>query len=172
MKVEGLADFEKALTRYEQISSKTREEVLEHRARNLAYALHREAVKVGRSARRKIKALPLNRIKVHSGKPRSNRKEQARRMFAAGFVATGWIPSIKAFRHAGGVNTLADVSDPNGYVRNRAKQGFIELVNAQPGSAQAHDKHSIIEKALRRQTADMERYFARKAARDVERAWG
>jgi hypothetical protein len=166
----GLAEFETALQRYESMSSKTRDEVLEHRGRNFAYALHREAARVGRATKRRIKKFPASKMRVRGGEKRSKRQEKARRMFAAGYVAAGWIPSIKAFRSFGGINTVANVENPHGYVR-RGKI-YVELVNAQRGAVEADKKWDISGKAYRNQERDMQRYFQRQADKDLNRAWG
>lgn len=159
------------MQKYEAMSSKTREEVLEHRGRNFAYALHSQAARVGRATKRRIMKVRASNMRVRGGDKRSKRQEKARRIFAAGFVAAGWIPSIKAFRSSGGINTVAKVDAPAGYVNKQYRRGFVELVNAQPGASAADQKWDISGKAYRGQERDMQRYFQRKANKDLERAW-
>lgn len=163
----GLREFEQALSKYEAVSSKTRSEVLEHRARNLAFALHAASARVARATKRRILKVPASRMRVHGNDKRSQRQEKARRMFAAGFVATGYIPALRQFVSSGGVNTVADVGNPKGGVRRG--RDYIEIYNAQPGAIEAERKWAIESKALRGQVRDMERYLARKMRRDAER---
>jgi hypothetical protein len=170
-KTDGMREFQEALQLYERLSSKTREQVLEHRGRNFAFALHSQAARVGRATKRRIQKVRASRMRVRGGDKRSKRQEKARRMFAAGFVAAGWLPAIKAFKTGGGVNTVADVDNPKGYVNKQYRRGFVEMVNAQPGAAAADEKWNISGKAVRGQERDMQRYFQRKADRDLGRAW-
>lgn len=170
LKTTGLRDFTDALNDYERVSSKTREEVLEHRARNMAYALFREAQKVGRATARKIKQTSARNMKVRSGE-RTQAQEKARRIFAAGFVASGWIPAIKRFASRGSLRPMADVKNPQGGVSINLRAGYIELVNSTPGADEAEAKHDISGRALRGQAEDMRRYMQRKADKDLERSW-
>lgn len=169
-KTTGLREFEQALSKYEAASSKTRDEVLEHRARNLAFALHAASARVARATKKRIMKTPANRMRVRGGDKRSKRQEKARRMFAAGFVAAGYIPAIRSLKSFGSVNTVADVGNPKGGVR-RGKD-YIEIYNAQPGAVEAEKKWDIEAKALRGQVRDMERYMARKMRKDAERFGG
>ena len=166
----GLEDFQKALRKYETVSSKTREQVLEHRARNFAFALHREANRVGRNTKRKIQRKPASRMKVRSGR-RTKAQEKARRIFAAGYVATGFLPALRRLRGRGSVRTLADVSNPDGSVVVNRRGLTIDIINAQPGIYEADQKHGISDRAHRNQERDMQRYFQRQANRDLERSW-
>lgn len=170
VKTTGLQEFEDALNEYEAVSSKTRAEVLEHRAKNLAFALYREAIKVGRQTMRTVRQTTARKMKVRTGE-RTQRQEKARRIFASGFVASGWLPSLKRFRSSGSVTALADVRSPQGKVVVNTRAGFIELINSTPGATDAEDKHGISDKALRGQAEDMRRYLQAKADRDIERAW-
>jgi len=170
VKTTGLREFEDALNEYEAVSSKTREEVLDHRAKNLAFALYRESIKVGRDAMRAIRQVSATRMRVKTGE-RTQRQEKARRIFAAGFVASGWIPSIKRFRSSGSVRALAAVESPQGSVVVNHRAGYIELINSTPGAAEADARHAISDKALRGQAEDMRKYLQRKADQDIERAW-
>lgn len=168
---DGMKDFQRTLKKYELASSKTRREVLDHRGQNFAHALFREANKVGRAAMKKIKALPLRRIKSHNDPNRSVRKEKARRIFAAGFVASGWIPAIKFFRQRGSLRTINTVDSPQGRVVTNYRKGEVTLINSTPGAAVADEKHGISDKAYRHQEQDMARYLERQAAKDLERSW-
>ena len=170
-KTSGLGEFKSALREYELASSKTRVEVLEHRARNFAFALYREALKVGRATVGRIKAIPASNMKVRHNADRTQKQEKARRIFAAGFVASGWIPSIKSFLSSGSVRTLAKVDYPRGSVVINHGAGFIDLINSTPGASEAEDRHGITDKAARNQAEDMRRYLQRKADKDLERAW-
>ena len=167
----GLDEFQQALRKYELLSSKTREEVLEHRGRNFAFALHREAAKVGRATKKRIRKIPASRMRVRNGDKRSQRQEKARRIFAAGFVAAGWIPAIRAFRQRGGVNTVADVDNPKGRAVKQFRKNTVILVNAQPGAMKADKLHDISDKAFRNQTRDMQRFFQKRMNKDLGRAW-
>ena len=170
IKTSGLDEFRDALLDYEAASSKTREEVLEHRARSLAFALYREAIKVGREAVKKIKATEPSRMRIRQGN-RTRNQEKARRIFAAGFVASGWLPSIKRFRSSGSVSALAVVKSPQGSVNVNRRENYIELINSTPGATDAEAKHGISDKALRGQAEDMRKYLQRKADEDIGRAW-
>jgi hypothetical protein len=170
VKTTGLEDFEKALREYELISSKTREEVLRHRAGRLAFALHRAALEVGRAAMQKIRQISPRRMRVRTG-DRTQRQEKARRIFAAGFVASGWLPAIRAFRSSGSVRALAKVGTPQGGVVLNIRAGHIDLVNSTPGAAEADAKHGISDRALRNQAEDMRKYLQARADRDLDRAW-
>jgi len=171
LKTTGLDEFQKAIFEYEAASKKTRAEVLEHRARNLAFALHREAQKVGRAAKAKIKQVESSRMRVFPVRARTRAQEKARRIFAAGYVASGWIPSLKKFRESGSVNVLANVSSPQGSVVINHRAGFIDLINSTPGAAEAEAKHAISDKALRGQAEDMRKYLDRKDRENLGRFW-
>jgi len=170
MKIEttGLQDFQKALKAYELASSKTREEVLRHRARNFAFALFREYQKAGAQAKRSIKALPAKVMKVRTGN-RSRAQEKARRIFAAGFVATGWIPALQKIAGKGTLRALANVKSPQGRVV--FGKDYIEIINSTPGAAEADAKHGLTDRAFRNQAEDMEKYLRRKAEKDLERSF-
>jgi hypothetical protein len=170
LKTTGLDEFTDALLDYEAASSKTRAEVLEHRARNLSFALYREAIKVGREAMRTIKTISARKMKIRQG-TRTQKQEKARRIFSAGFVASGWLPSIKRFRSSGSVNALAVVKSPQGGVNVNRRENYIELVNSTPGAVEAEAKHGISDKALRGQAEDMRKYLQAKADGDIARAW-
>lgn len=170
VKTTGLEEFEKALNEYEAVSSKTRAEVLDHRARNLAFALYRESLKVGRDSMRAIRQVSARKMRVRTGS-RTQRQEKARRIFAAGFVASGWIPSIKRFRSSGSVRALAAVDSPQGSVVVNYSAGYIELINSTPGAVEADAKHGISDKAFRGQAEDMRRYLQKKADEDIGRIW-
>lgn len=168
---EGMKEFRDALRKYELASSRTREEVLEKRGRNLAFALHREAAKVGRRTKKRIRKIPASQMRVRGNDKRSQRQEKARRIFAAGFVAAGWIPAIKAFKQTGGVNTVADVKSPKGGVRRNMRKLTIEMFNAQPGAVEADNLHRISDKAFKNQAKDMRKFLQKKMDKDLERAW-
>jgi len=167
----GLDGFQKALRKYETVSSKTREQVLEHRARNVAFALHREAQRVGRAAKKRIKNRPASRMKIFAKGKRSKAQEKARRIFASGYVAAGYLPALRRLKGRGSVRTLADVGTPEGSVVITMSRLTVDIINAQRGAYEADQKHRIADKALRNQERDMQRYFQRKLDRDTERAW-
>lgn len=171
MKTEGLEGFNRALSRYVEASSKTRQEVLEHRSMTFAFALFRSYQQRGRVTRRQIKKMPARRMKVYGVATRSKRQEKARRLFAAGFVATGWIPAIKALRQRGGLNVMAKVGSPQGSIVRAYKRGYVELINSTPGAPQADAMHNLTDRAYRNQERDMQRYLERKAERDLRRSW-
>jgi hypothetical protein len=170
VKTTGLSDFNKMLRRYAIASSKTREEVLDHRGRNLAFALFREFQKVGRVAQKKIKTIPARRMKVRSGN-RTQKQEKARRIFAAGYVAAGWIPALQKLAGRGSVKVLNPVKNPQGRVIVNHARGYIEIVNAQNGAVEADEKHAIVDKALKHQERDMAKYLERKQAETNGRVW-
>lgn len=172
IKTEGLEGFNRAIREYEKVSSKTREEVLEHRARNFAFALFREFQKRGRLTKKKIQRIPASKMKVRGASGRSQRQEKARRIFASGFVATGWIPAIKALRQKGSLTVMAQVASPQGSIYRAYKRGFVELINSTPGAAEADAKHNLTGKAFRNQEKDMRKYLERKANRDIDKTWG
>jgi hypothetical protein len=165
----GLANFQKALNAYELASSKTRAEVLAHRAQRFAFALYREAQIVGRATIGRIKGLRPSEMKVRSGK-RTQPQEKARRIFAAGFVASGWLPSIKRFKQMGSVNALAKVKAPQGSVI--IGKDYIDLINSTPGAVDAEAKYAISDKAAQGQADDMQRYLDRKDRENLSKTWG
>lgn len=171
LKTEGLEGFQRALNEYVRVSSKTREEVLEHRARNFAFALFREYQKQGRKTKRKILKIPASRMKIPGVPDRSQKQEKARRIFAAGYVATGWIPAIKGLRQKGGLTVMAKVASPQGSIRRAIARGYIDLINSTPGAAEAYKLHDLSGKAYRNQERDMQKYLQRKADRDLKRSW-
>ena len=164
----GLEDFNKALKAYELASSKTRAEVLAHRAQRFAFALYSEAQRVGRATIGRIKAVSAREMRVKNGQ-RTQRQEKARRIFSAGFVASGWLPSIKRFRQSGSVNALAKVKTPAGSVV--VGENYIDLINSTPGAVEAEVKHGISDKAARNQAADMQKYLDRKDRENLTRIW-
>ena len=169
----GLEGFQSALREYELASSKTREEVLEHRARNFAFALHREGQRVGRNAKRKIERMSASKMKVFGSSKRSKRQEKARRIYASGYVAAGFLPALRRLHGRRGtrIRSLADVKSPEGSVRVDLRNLTVDIINAQRGAYEADQKHGISDKAYRNQERDMARYLQRKADRDLERAW-
>jgi len=171
LKTTGMEEFQTAILEYEAASKKTRAEVMDHRARNIAFALHREAQKVGRAAKAKIKQVPATAIFPRVQGTRTQRQEKGRRMFAAGFVASGWIPAMKRFRESGSMRVLANVPSPQGAVVVNYRAGFIDLINSTPGAAEAEAKHAISDKALRGQAEDMRAYLDRKDRENLGRFW-
>lgn len=165
----GLENFQKALNDYELASRKTRAEVLAHRAQRFAFALYREAQTVGRATIGRIKGIRPSEMKVRSGN-RTQAQEKARRIFAAGFVASGWLPSIKRFKQSGNVNALAKVKVPQGGVV--IAPNYIDLINSTPGAVEADAKYAMSDKAAQGQADDMQRYLDRKDRENLSKTWG
>lgn len=170
VKTTGMKEFNATLKRYALASSKTREQVLDHRARNLAFALYREFKKVGMASVKRIKATSAKRMKVRVG-DRTQKQEKARRIFAAGYVAAGWIPALQKLAGRGSVAVINPVKNPQGRVIVNYPKGYIEIINAQTGAAEADDKHSIVDKALKNQERDMQKYLDRKQSETNGRVW-
>ena len=175
-KTEGIKGFQQALKRYELESSKTRKEVLIHRTNRFAYALHRIGSGVARSTQKRIRATSARKMLPRGRGDRTRRQEKARRIFAAGYVASGFIPALKwsaqrAGRTRASVRSVNKFSNPQGSVRAAIRRGYIDLINSTPGAPEADTKHRISAKAYRNQERDMQRYFQRQQNRALRRAW-
>lgn len=176
VKTEGIEGFQKAIRKYELESSKTREEVLIHRTNRFSYALHRIASGVARSTQKRIRATSARKIVPHSKGTRTRRQEKARRIFAAGYIASGFIPALRwsaqrAGRTRASVRAVNKFPRPQGGVNAAIRRGYIDLINSTPGAVEADAKHNISAKAYRNQERDMQRYFQRQQDKALRRSW-
>src|SRR5690625_4532266 len=99
-KTEGLDDFEKTFRRYQDVSSKSFEDSVKHRVGQLGFSLFFEFKRIASKSRRAILRRPARHMRV-KGENRTQKQEKARRIFALGYVSTGWIPAMLKFRRAG-----------------------------------------------------------------------
>ena len=171
LETEGLKDMQDALRKYDLASSKTREEVLMHRGNRFAWSLFGVFNAQGRRTKRKIMATRAGKMVVRNGGKRTRGQEKARRIFAAGYTATGWLPAMRRLTKRGTARPLADVKNPKGSVKINMKKLVIELINSTPGAWEADKKHRLSDKAARKQAADMQKYLQRKADQDLKRSW-
>lgn len=160
-----------ALRKYELASSKTREEVLLHRGNRFAWSLFGVFNAQGRRTQRKIKSTSAKVMRVRNGADRTRRQEKARRIFAAGFVATGWLPAMRKLTRRGTAKPLASVKNPRGTAKINLRKMEIELINSTPGAWEADQRYGLSDRAARKQAADMQKYLQKKADKDLQRSW-
>lgn len=168
VKTTGIQEMNNALRKYELVSSKTREAVLLHRANRFAWSLFGTYQQEAKETKKKIKYVSARRLKVRHG-TRSKRQEKARRIFAAGYASTGWIPAMRKLTRGGTVRPMAKVENPQGSVIIRKKE--IILINSTPGAWEADKRHNLSNKAARKQAEDMQKYLQRQADKDIKRSW-
>jgi hypothetical protein len=168
---EGLPEFQKAFRRYEAASSKSYEEAVKHRTGRFGFTLFRLFNAKARQTRTRIRRIPAYKMRVRDG-ARSQRQEKARRIFATGFAAAGWLVAALRFRRPGAsVRALNKVDSPRGRVSLNLRGAIrsADLFNFAPGAADTDAKHGLSAKAYAIETADMNKYLERQALRAARR---
>ena len=171
-RTQGMDEFRRTWRRYQSVSRREFPDMVKHRVGQWGWSLFVEMQRVGRKAMRKIRRMSPYEMRVRS-RTRTPRQEKAVRIFAAGYTATGWVPSILKFGRRRSVRTLADVKNPEGSVAVDFKFGRARatLVNSTPGAYEADRKHKVTERSLRREQRDMTRYIERKESQRIRKVW-
>ena len=153
----------KALNDYLKLSRKDRETGLRQQAGKLAWDLYFSYRRFKAKIRDIKRALKRGDIKPRRG--RTPATEAARRIYAIGITATGWIPGLKKFSRAKSVvgpkvkRFLGRVYD-----RSRNVRAQITFHNDTEHAQEEDREHGIIDIALRRRLVDILKYNRRKQA--------
>ena len=107
---------------------------------------------------------PLNRMR---------RGAIARRQKAIGYVASGWLPAMKALGANGAAKDAANFRNPKGSVSvvgvGTDRPG-ISITNSTPGCVAVEKKHGVVRQGLVALAADMQTYIDRKQQTNMQQA--
>lgn len=170
-KTEGHREFQQTFRRYEQASSKSFDQAVRHRVGRFGFTLFRVFTQEAKKTRQRILKIPA-KIMEPRDPSRSRKKEKARRIFATGFAAAGWLVAALSFRRAGAsARGLNPVKNPRGKITLNLRSAIrsADLINFAPGAKATDNKHGLTAAALRIEVADMEKYLQRDSAANARR---
>ncbi len=100
------------------------------------------------------------------------KREIRRRMRAKDFTATGWLPGVQKWSKTKSVRSNAKVKGAfrGGTAENLAGiNPFVEMTNRTPGAGVLDSQRGIVQKAINRRAADIQKYLDRKTQQAADR---